>query len=107
MRPWFRLVMPIDLGRHRGGEMIVTFLSRLDGSNGVGMLRAKLFVTTSNSEFMHTWAQSRLHHPWPPNRSVVIVQGEPHSTGAIAHAHAHAHVPHSIRLARTIPPPLP
>ena len=49
--------MSIDLGR-RGGEMIVTFLSRLDGSNGVGMLRAKLVFATSNSEFMHTRAQS-------------------------------------------------
>jgi hypothetical protein len=48
--------MSIDLGRHRGGE-IVTFLSRLDGSNGVGMLRAKLVLATSYSEFMHTRAQ--------------------------------------------------
>jgi hypothetical protein len=60
MGSWYRLVMSIDLGRHRGGE-IVTFLSRLDGSNGVGMLRAKLVVATSNSEFMHKRAQSRLH----------------------------------------------
>jgi hypothetical protein len=53
--------MSIDLGRHRDGEMIVTFLSRLDGSNGVGMLCAKLIVATSNSKHMHTRAQSRLH----------------------------------------------
>jgi hypothetical protein len=52
--------MSIDLGQ-RGGEMIVTFLSRLDGSNGVGMLCAKLVVATSNGVFMHTRAQSRLH----------------------------------------------
>jgi hypothetical protein len=55
----------IDLGR-RGGEMIVTFLSslsRLDGSTGVGTLRAKLVLATSNSEFMHPRAQSRLHQP--------------------------------------------
>jgi hypothetical protein len=99
MRPWFRLVVSIDLGR-RGGEMIATFLSRLDGSDGLGILRAKLVVATSNSEFMHTRAQSRLR---PPNQTVVIVQGGPHSTEPMAHAH----VPHSLRLARTIPPPLP
>ena len=60
MRPLFRLVIyrryvSIDLGRH-GGEIVTFELSCQDGSNGVGMLRAKLVLATSNSDFMHTRA---------------------------------------------------
>lgn len=86
MLPLFRLVIcrryvSIDPGRH--GGQIVTFLSRRQQWRRNVTCQAAL--ATSNSVFVHTRMQSKLHRPHPSSRTAMIMQFQPLKHSARPH----------------------